>query len=58
MTLSFIFWLLMLLALVLGLSWRMWPEVAGPWTGPVGGLYLFVLLALLGFAVFGSPIRG
>jgi hypothetical protein len=58
MTLSFIFWLLMLLALVLGLAWRVWPDSSGPVLYPVGGLYLLVLLTLLGLAVFGFPIRG
>ena len=57
MSLGFVFWLLMLLALVLGFSWRFWPD-GSAYAWPVGGLYLFVLLVLLGLAVFGFPIRG
>ena len=56
MTVGFVYWLLLLIGLVLGALWRMWPQ--GPYTWPAGGLYLFVLLVLLGIGVFGWPIKG
>lgn len=58
MTIGFIYWLLLLIALVLGIFWRMWPSPAQPLVWPVGGLYLLVLLVLLGIGTFGWPIRG
>lgn len=57
MTRGFLFWLLMLLWLVFSLYWY-WPA------GGVGyvvlglPLLLFVLLALLGWSVFGPAVRG
>lgn len=58
MTISFIFWLLMLLWLVFGF-WSYWPRggtAAAPW--PVAGSngFLFILLFLIGWKVFGWPI--
>jgi cytochrome b len=53
-----IFWVLMLLALLFG-GFSRWP--GGPGANPrfefVGDLMLFVLLLLLGWGVFGAPIR-
>lgn len=54
MTLALVFWVLMLLWLVLGF---VWPSGEGraryfPW------LMHFLLFAVLGWAVFGSPIAG
>lgn len=57
MTISFIFWLLMLLALIFG--WIVYPPSAPTGYRPFGySLLLWVLLALLGWATFGFPIKG
>lgn len=56
MSLSLAFWILMLIWLVFGLAWHFGAlGVYGPWGG---GLLLFVLLALLGWKVFGAPLHG
>jgi len=55
MSIAFIFWLLMLLWLLFGAYTNRTafntPVVWG------GNLLLFVLLALVGFQIFGSPVR-
>ncbi len=54
MTLGLLFWILMLIALVCG-----WP--GNPWLGGrpwVNNLLLFLLLGVLGWAVFGAAIKG
>ena len=56
MTIAFIFWLLLIIAIVIGAFYRVWPTTAYVW--PIGGLFLLVLLILLGIGVFGWPIRG
>ena len=52
MSFALCFWICYLLALVLGL-WSAWPvnKASG------GTLLLFILLALLGWKVFGPPIH-
>lgn len=56
MSFGLLYWILMLLWLVFGL-WSNWP-VAGPSVKPaVGHVMLFVLLVLLGWKVFGSPVH-
>jgi hypothetical protein len=60
MTLALLFWILMLLWLVFGyLGWPGSPQsTPAPWWTPVGTtLILFLLLFLLGWASFGSPIK-
>jgi hypothetical protein len=58
MSLSLAFWVLMLIWLVLGLAWN-WPGTQIGTYGPVGNtVLLFVLLLLLGWHSFGSPIHG
>ena len=53
MTLGLAFWILMLVWLVFGV-WQTWPDVkAGG-----GNFLLFVLLALVGWRIFGAPIHG
>jgi hypothetical protein len=55
MTIGFIFWLLMLLWAVFGI-YRSWPSGPTPWVWG-GDLVLFILLFLLGWHVFGWPIK-
>ena len=57
MTMALLFWLLMVLWLV-GYTWVGWPR--DPATRPLfaSSMLLWVLLALLGWGVFGSPIKG
>jgi hypothetical protein len=60
MGMGLLFWILMLLWLVFGLYWN-WPAGGGAPAayGPIGGnLLLFILLLLLGWHEFGSPIHG
>jgi hypothetical protein len=57
MTLAVLFWLLMIIWLVLGL-WRDYvPGQPYPMPRLAGSLFLFVLLAILGWAQFGGPVR-
>ena len=57
MPLALLFWVLMLLWLVLGF-WTSWPGRQPLPYGPVGSnLLLFVLLGLLGWAVFGAAVK-
>lgn len=55
MTISFIFWLLMLLWLVFGI-WSFRGAANWPFMG--GSAFMFILLFLLGWKVFGWPIHG
>lgn len=58
MDIGFIFWLLMLLAIVFWCGGNWGPE---PYRGNAmrfNGLWLFILLFLLGWKVFGFIIRG
>jgi len=61
MTLQLLYWILMLLWLVFGL-WANWPAPGAPRDGtafrPLGGtVLLFVLLVILGWETFGSPVK-
>jgi hypothetical protein len=55
MTLSLLFWILLLLALLNGV-WS-WPEIRANWK--LGGMSLlfFLLFLILGWAQFGQPIK-
>jgi len=57
MSLALIYWVLILIWLVFSL-WTYWPNSPAP--APVWGhsVFLFVLFLLLGWAVFGAPVRG
>jgi hypothetical protein len=58
MTLALLYWVLMLLWLVFGL-WSNWPAPGTP-VGfrPLGGtVLLFILLLVLGWQVFGTPVH-
>lgn len=58
MTLGLIFWVLMLLWLVYGLWWN-WPgQPTQPWGWVGNTLLLFILFLLLGWGVFGAPVKG
>jgi hypothetical protein len=58
MTLSVWFWLIWVIALLFGL-WSYWPRGENPVWGAFGnGLILWILLGLLGWRVFGSPLQG
>jgi hypothetical protein len=55
MTIGFLFWLLMVLWLVFGIlvpQWGIWSMTVLP-----GNLLLWIIIALLGWKVFGSMIR-
>ena len=56
MTFALCYWICMLLYLLFGL-WSSWP--VGGNVRPLGGtLLLFILLLLLGWKVFGAPLKG
>lgn len=60
MHIGLIFWVLMLLWVIFGLvlSWPTGPSAGYHVYFPVGGnLLLFILLLLLGWKTFGSPIK-
>lgn len=50
------FWILMLLWLALAL-WISWPAAGGNWVFTGHAVLLFVLFSLLGWQVFGPPVR-
>ena len=58
MGLGLLYWILMLLWLVFSVWWH-WPVQpaarGGYWPGQV---FMFVLLTILGIAVFGAPVKG
>jgi len=54
-TIGFLFWLVMIVSLLFGLAVA-WPRQA-PYYVLGGSLLWWVLLFLLGFAVFGAPLR-
>jgi len=56
MTAGIWFWLIFVLSLLTGGGWYWRNAAALQPFGPFG-LIFFVLIGLLGFAVFGSPIR-
>ena len=55
MTLSILFWFLMILWFIFGGMWWYQPDVPH-WRGPTA-LLAFVLFGILGWAVFGAAIR-
>jgi hypothetical protein len=56
MTLGLAYWILMLIWFVFGVLQR-FGMVEGPWSGATNIVLLFVLFALLGWQVFGPPLR-
>lgn len=57
MTRGLIFWVIMLVWLVFGIASH-FGFVAAPYSLLGGVLLLFILFALLGWQVFGAPIKG
>ena len=57
MSLQLIFWILMLIWLIFGFAWH-GGYLAGPYAGWGNTVLLFVLFLILGWAVFGSPVKG
>jgi hypothetical protein len=56
MTRGLIFWVIMLVLLILAICWHF--AVLGAY-GPIGvGVVAYILFVLLGWQVFGAPIRG
>lgn len=57
MSTALAYWILMLIWLVMGL-WSSYPFTPGTVKPQAGNLFLFILLVLLGWRVFGPPIHG
>lgn len=58
MTVGLVFWILMLLWLVLSVISAPWPgRQPWPYWSHANTLFLFILFLLLGWGVFGAPIR-
>lgn len=57
MTLQLIFWILMLIWLIFGVAYH-GGYLAGPYGVWGNTVLLFVLFLILGWAVFGSPVKG
>jgi hypothetical protein len=58
MRIGVLFWILMVVWLLFGLWWQ-WPSGTGAAAfGPVGGsVLLFLVIGILGWKVFGAPLR-
>lgn len=59
MTLQIWFWLIYAFALIFGL-WGLYPlppSYPYPWRYPAGFILFFVLIGILGWQVFGSPVK-
>lgn len=56
MSMGLIFWIIMLIWLLFGFF--SWSGYFGPHLMWGGSVLLFVLLGLLGWKVFGAPVRG
>lgn len=54
MTLALIYWILMLAWLVLGTDWS---GARTNWRPAAGSVLLFVLLLVIGWSVYGSPVK-
>jgi uncharacterized membrane protein YedE/YeeE len=57
MTLAVLFWVLMIIWLVFGLWTGYTPGQPYPVRSWGGNLLIFVLLAILGYAAFGGPVK-
>jgi hypothetical protein len=54
MTLQLIFWITMLSWFIFGTEWS---SARANWRPAAGNLLLFVLLVVLGWSVYGAPIK-
>ncbi len=51
------FWLIYVICVIFGM-WSEWPNGPSPNFRPLGGRFVvFILLGLLGWGVFGSPLK-
>jgi hypothetical protein len=57
MGLSLLYWILMLIWLVFSVWWH-FPIQAGRGSYWPSHVFLYVLMLILGWAVFGAPVRG
>jgi hypothetical protein len=57
MPVSYAFWGLMLLWLVFGVGGRLRPELGKGWVGEASDVLIFVLLALVGWQLFGAALK-
>jgi hypothetical protein len=58
LTLGFLFWLIWILCLIFGGVGVLRTDPAGRWHFGGFSLVLWILLGLLGWQVFGSPLKG
>jgi predicted membrane channel-forming protein YqfA (hemolysin III family) len=56
MTRGLIFWVIMLIMLILAICWHF--ALLGPYGPASMGVVSYILFVLLGWQVFGPPIRG
>ncbi len=57
MTLAVLFWVLMIVSVVFGLWSGYTPGQPYPFRTWGGSVLLYVLLAILGWAIFGAPVK-
>lgn len=57
MTLGLVFWIIMLVWVLFNF-WGYWQPPQAPWFPWGGNAILFILLLILGWGLFGAPIRG
>jgi len=58
MTLSFLYWFLMLCWVLFSGLWGYRTDVGGRWSVWGSGLLIFLLFLLIGLKLFGQPIKG
>jgi hypothetical protein len=57
MTFALLFWILMLFWLLYGFFYNSNPAALGPYGWAGNSLLLFILLGILGWGLFGAPVR-
>lgn len=57
MTIALAFWIIFLVAAVFGVGASVWTTAGKDWRGAMPSLVVLVLIFLLGWAVFGAPIK-
>jgi hypothetical protein len=58
MTLSILFWVLYIVFLIFSLWTGYVPDQPYPFTRWGGSVVIFILVGILGWAVFGAPVHG